>query len=1274
MNVRRENPLWWILLAASLLCLGAWMWPDRPDSIPLNVLIPASASIAFLALIPFPMGGSLVDLVHLITLCLFLILGPFEAGISLTIGMFIAFTVERLLLLRWNLEEEKHYLSRQAWGFEFSRQSFSLIGSAIVYTSAGGFIFTDHLFSPSSLPIILLSLSFSTLYLINHWIEHINRSFEMPGRQSFTILAVIAFLPAPFAILGATTYISLGSFSISILGAIAIVVSSSVRSLILAEKNLNRRVLELSTINRISEAMRTSLDLDELLETIYKQVSQLLNVDNFYIALLDDSRQTLTYPIALKGGRRFSWTNRPIADRLTDRVILNAKSILIPREAPQALKQMGLPELANAPEAWLGVPLLQPERALGCLAIFHTKKGQAFTIKDQTLLETIAGQAAAAIENALLFNQTRSRAQALSSLNRITTSMSSSLDPEKTLEMVSQSVIQVCGGDQSAIFLFNPDRSELVLAHAVNLSADFSSKWMILSDKGSARTAAFFDERIILVPTLSESGLEEEEIALLRSEGIEAYADLPLITPSGPIGQLSVYFTAPQHFLQMQVDLLETFAAQAALSVANARAHAETDYALRKRVEQLAALEAIGREMSATLNSETLFNVILEHALQMTRASRGHLALYLEEEDTLRVAAQHGYDDSFTLPIQYSPQDDIAGRAFHSGHAVRLTVSDLEHASPGWLHPSSRSVICIPLFSRDKAIGVLVVEESMQGAFTEEDERFLRQLAAQATVAISNAHLYQQIEARLREQSLLYQASAQIAASLDVEAVALATVDSLAVALEVDGVILSLWDQASNTLVAQGSMIDGIPHVPSHPDPVPLDRIPAISLALHARRPVQWTVAAAENDQDRAFLEEVRHCESILVVPLIAGEQTLGVLEAFSYRERAFDENVLRSAQTIASQAAIGMENTDLFQRVCDSNDRILAVLNSTNEGILLMDIGGNVLLANPQITDLVNLSHDDLLSMNITDSDCPLAAILGYSRQEFVRMLTVLQEGKTVQGEQVSFERGSHSLLRIDSPVQDAAGQVIGWLVVLRDISEERKLESAREHLTEMIVHDLRSPLTAILGSLALLEKVDPGSDAPLVEQALSVSRRGVEQMLGLVNSLLDIAKLESGDLPLEPSRFKLTKLLNEVIQTYIQEANQFGMILTSQIPETFPYITADRDKLQRVIVNLLDNALKFTPSGGQIIVRLERIDADLHLVIQDTGPGVPPEYREKIFERFSQIPGAHSRRRGTGLGLAFSKIAVHAHGGKIWVDTPEEGGSAFHVRLPIHFQLEQT
>jgi signal transduction histidine kinase len=172
---------------------------------------------------------------------------------------------------------------------------------------------------------------------------------------------------------------------------------------------------------------------------------------------------------------------------------------------------------------------------------------------------------------------------------------------------------------------------------------------------------------------------------------------------------------------------------------------------------------------------------------------------------------------------------------------------------------------------------------------------------------------------------------------------------------------------------------------------------------------------------------------------------------------------------------------------------------------------------------------------------------------------------------------------------------------------------------------------------------------------------------MLGLVNSLLDIARLERGEMELSLSPLDLRALCEELAGQYALEANELGVILRWECCESLPKIDVDTEKISRVLANLLDNALKFTPAGGSIELQASLEDDSVLITIRDTGPGIPEEYRETVFERFTQVPGIAGRRRGTGLGLAFAKLAVEAHGGRIWLENGLGEGSCFRLRLPL-------
>jgi signal transduction histidine kinase len=188
------------------------------------------------------------------------------------------------------------------------------------------------------------------------------------------------------------------------------------------------------------------------------------------------------------------------------------------------------------------------------------------------------------------------------------------------------------------------------------------------------------------------------------------------------------------------------------------------------------------------------------------------------------------------------------------------------------------------------------------------------------------------------------------------------------------------------------------------------------------------------------------------------------------------------------------------------------------------------------------------------------------------------------------------------------------------------------------------------------------------LTEQALRVAHNGTQRVLGLIETLMDIARLKSGKIELNLTWLDFHHLAANTVAELLTQANEASISLQNDVPADLPKIRADNGKIGRVFTNLLDNALKFTPDNGQVSVSAEWNPAGAIAVhVSDTGPGIPEEYREKIFDRFSQVPGQSGRRRGSGLGLTFCKLAVEAHGGHIWVEPRPGGGSTFTVVLPI-------
>lgn len=230
------------------------------------------------------------------------------------------------------------------------------------------------------------------------------------------------------------------------------------------------------------------------------------------------------------------------------------------------------------------------------------------------------------------------------------------------------------------------------------------------------------------------------------------------------------------------------------------------------------------------------------------------------------------------------------------------------------------------------------------------------------------------------------------------------------------------------------------------------------------------------------------------------------------------------------------------------------------------------------------------------------------------------------------------------------------------------KELERLRDSLTHMVVHDLRTPLTALLSGLYSMESLGELNADQMEFWRMSVA--GGETLLGMINDLLDVSKMEDGSMRLAYSNPTPEMLAERAIRQVDQLAREKNLELQAQIPPKLPILTVDEDKLRRVIVNLLANAIKFTPAGGTITISARAGDCGdvVRFSVQDTGEGIPREAFGRIFEKFGQVENRSAGQRdSTGLGLTFCKMAIEAHGGTIWVESEVGKGSKFSFTVPI-------
>jgi len=296
---------------------------------------------------------------------------------------------------------------------------------------------------------------------------------------------------------------------------------------------------------------------------------------------------------------------------------------------------------------------------------------------------------------------------------------------------------------------------------------------------------------------------------------------------------------------------------------------------------------------------------------------------------------------------------------------------------------------------------------------------------------------------------------------------------------------------------------------------------------------------------------------------------------------------------------------------------------------------------------------------------DIPISQLHEIKRAAFQGELNNLSTGETV-----SYESTLYAENGLEVPVQVYVRQVeidalpqLQWII--RDITERKNLDTLREDLINMIYHDLRAPLGNVVSSLDVLDSMLPDDADDTLRSLLDIAGRSTERIQRLTSSLLDMSRLEAGQ-PIgnrapTPSR-QLVKDAVEIIAPIATNKNQR---IVESLPDDLPEVLVEADMIRRVLSNLLENAVKFSPPGGDLSIGARREGASVLYWVQDTGPGIPETEKERIFDKYTRLHAVDGPK-GLGLGLAYCRLAVEAHGGKIWVENRPDAGARFNLTLP--------
>jgi signal transduction histidine kinase/transcriptional regulator with GAF, ATPase, and Fis domain len=964
--------------------------------------------------------------------------------------------------------------------------------------------------------------------------------------------------------------------------------------------------------------------------------------------------------------------------------------------SPEELAQLRGGEPVVRADGELVVAGFAPLRAQGALMGWLYIEEPVWSDESRDLFAAVAAMAGPALALLEATGRQDERVRQLETLNEVGRRLSGVLDLDTLLEAIYDATHRLVDTTNFFIAFYDPAVDMLDLAFLyhegkrqilnVQWSATTGLAGVVIREHRPLRTDDYLAE-------CRRRGLAPSQFSDLPING--PWLGVPLIAHDDIIGVMTIgshregYSYSDEH-----IDLLSTLAAQAAIALENARLYRRSE----RQSRQLATLNRIGRTITSSLDPQRVPSLIIEQICDLLGVEEGSLLLVDDATGDLVFTYTTGPFGSRLLGQRLPSGVGLAGYVATNG--ISVIVNDVQNdkrfyaatdRSTGF---TTRAILAAPLRGVGGVQGVIEVMNKYDGGpFTDEDQRLVEAVADQAVIALENAQRFAQVDQALarRAQELartndLLQHNLRSLTALNALGMAINTTlrdaDDI-FAMTARGVVemtdalgagVFLPDRAGFRAVVQiGPTMTFDPQINLLLDQVMSNARPEV---IGAGLPPSLTRIGAG---------------TLLAVPLRATQKTLGALCVYYANEppNAPDQETV---VLFATQAAVAVESLQLFTAVRDAHDHMASVLVSTREGIMLIETDERVAVVNDALHRLCRLPQPVAPGMEVAQFLGNWEQATMFAPEEWATLrqgLAAVTSGRELFAAGELNEISAHprsiawsalKAFRSGDGMPSGSG---GALLVLRDITEAKESERLRQDLTNMIVHDLRSPLSSVMASIDMLIRGISGELNKPQHNVLNIAYSSSLQMLEMINTLLDISRLEDGRMPLKLATHHLHPLSARAIERLMSLAHERAMAIQTDIPLDLAPVLADDELIVRVLQNLIGNALNFSGRGSTVLVRAihgareqpERGDwgqlnlADnrtefVTIAVSDRGVGIAPKDQEKIFAKFGQVG---PRRGGTGLGLTFCKLAVETHGGDIWVESKLGEGSTFYFTLPI-------
>ena len=688
---------------------------------------------------------------------------------------------------------------------------------------------------------------------------------------------------------------------------------------------------------------------------------------------------------------------------------------------------------------------------------------------------------------------------------------------------------------------------------------------------------------------------------------------------------------------------------------------------------RLDLLHLVTREFNSSLEITSVLNRVLTATVASVGASDASLSLFDPDGNLESFIRVTGFQ---TRQLDPAMVDAIHKHGLVSWVKKRqqAILIDDTSADKRWYTnkdnadvSSSSSAIAVPVQSLEQFLGVLTITASERNYFDDNDLAMLTIIGDQAAFAIANARLFKAEQHRRRLADILASIARTINSTLDLNEVLNLILKHLALVIDYDSSSILLFDDNRENLVVRAAR--GFDNIEDALSVTLTDLKKTINYqAIIHKTPI----VIADVDKEPGWIKSSssRKVRSWIGAPLITRNKVIGMLTVDSHDVNKYTAENAREVAAFADQAATAVANAQTVTLLQNAEASYTALFENSTDVIIITNYQGKILNANRKVCQILSNQKEGIIGQDIAVINPQLKDYLLEQTEQLKAQedISIELDVQDTEGQTISLEIHGHQ-------VTFSGIVCVQWTG--RDISARRETEKMRQDLVNMLVHDLRGPVGNLINVIEMLPMlVASVNESPAFQNILDMARRSGQEVRDLIDSLLDVGLLEQGEIPLQRNPVIFNEIMEAVEEQIEPRASAKETEVTFHpLPKT-PVMWVDGSMIRRVLINLIDNAIKYTPYGGQVSAKTTVSGDTLYVTVSDNGPGIGKSDQAHIFEKFSRVASTSKKASGVGLGLAFCKLAVEAHGGTINVESEGKPGkgSMFLIALPIISEPDES